>query len=51
MLFRSKKYKVTLLGKAGLLYSEGKKKMTMDSELLVDPSGVVIYTESINLLI
>ncbi len=42
------RFKVKLKGRAGGLYIEGKKKMKINSEMLVGPTDIVIYTDSIN---
>ena len=47
-IFKSKKYKVKLEGRAGATYIEGKKKMRIDSEMLTGPTDIVIYTNRIN---
>lgn len=40
-------FSVEVLGRTGLKYSEGKKTIRVDSEVLSGPSGMVIYTDSI----
>ena len=40
-------FSVKVLGRAGLLYTEGSKSLHADSEILTGPSGLVIYTYSI----
>ena len=40
-------FSVEVLGRAGLLYIEGTKKLEVDSEVLAGPSGIVIYQNSI----
>jgi hypothetical protein len=40
-------FSVEVLGRAGLLYTEGSKTLDIDSEILAGPSGLVIYTNSI----
>lgn len=40
-------FSVRILGRAGLMYREGKQQLFVDSELLASPSGMVIYTDSI----
>lgn len=39
---------VEVLGRTGILYMEGEKVVRIDSEVLAGPSGLVIYTDSIN---
>ena len=41
-------YSVEVLGRTGIIYSEGSKVMRIDSEVLAGPSGMVVYTDSIN---
>ena len=41
-------YSVEVLGRTGILYAEGKKRLLVDSEFLVGPSGLAIYSDSIN---
>lgn len=44
----SKKYSAKLMGRAGIVYTEGAKKMLLDSELLHGPQfDIVISLESI----
>ena len=38
---------VEVLGRTGILYTEGYKVMEIDSEILAGPSGLVIYRDSI----
>ena len=40
-------FSVEVLGRTGLLYTEGAKKLKADSEVLAGPSGLGIYTNSI----
>ncbi|MGB8933458.1 MAG: Imm74 family immunity protein [Anaeromyxobacteraceae bacterium] len=40
-------YSVRVLGRAGLEYREGKKRMQIDSEMLTGPAGLVVYAASI----
>lgn len=40
-------FSVEVLGRTGLLYSEGSRTMKIDSEILQGPSGLVVYTDSI----
>lgn len=40
-------FSVEVLGRTGVLYSEGEKTMRIDSEVLAGPAGLVIYTDSI----
>lgn len=40
-------YSVEILGRTGLLYTEGSKSIHIDSEVLAGPSGLVIYKGSI----
>ena len=47
MAFGSKKYKVVSKGRSGLLYKEGDKTITVDSELLSESLGIAIFTNSI----
>ena len=47
-MFFCKGYKVKLTGRAGLIYSEGKKRMRVDSELLgARNADMVIWSSSI----
>lgn len=39
---------VTLLGRTGLRYSEGRRSMFVDSEMLARPNGIVVYRKSIS---
>jgi hypothetical protein len=47
MAFGLKKYKVVAKGRSGLLYKEGGKTITVDSELLSESLGIAIFTNSI----
>ena len=47
MAFGSKKNKVISKGRSGLLYKEGDKTITVDSELLSESLGIAIFTDSI----
>jgi hypothetical protein len=40
-------FSVEVLGRAGLLYREGDRKTVLNSEILMGPSGMVIYSKSI----
>jgi hypothetical protein len=40
-------YSVEVLGRVGLKYTEGEKSLTVDSEVLMGPSGMVVYKSSI----
>jgi hypothetical protein len=40
-------FRVTLQGRAGMLYREGKKKMEIDCEMLVGEFDYVVYTDTI----
>lgn len=40
-------FSVEVLGRTGLLYSEGPRTMKIDSEVLQGPSGLIVYTDSI----
>jgi hypothetical protein len=40
-------FSVEVLGRTGVLYSQGEKTLKVDSEVLAGPSGLVIYTDSI----
>lgn len=40
-------FSVQVIGRAGLLYREGERQLHVGSELLVGPTGQVIYTKSI----
>jgi hypothetical protein len=42
-----KKYKVIMKGRSGLLYKEGDKAITVDSELLSESLGIAIFTDGI----
>ena len=47
MAFGLKKYKVVARGRSGLLYREGEKTITVDSEMLSESLGVAVFTDSI----
>jgi hypothetical protein len=47
MAFGLKKYKVVAKGRSGLLYKEGDKTITVDSELLSESLGIAIFTDGI----
>ena len=47
MVFGLKKYKVISKGRSGLLYKEGDKAITVDSELLSESLGIAVFTDSI----
>jgi hypothetical protein len=47
MAFGLKKYKVIFNGRSGLLYKEGEKTLTVDSEMLSESLGIAIFTDSI----
>lgn len=40
-------YSVKLLGRAGLIYTEGSKSVRIDSEILMGPDALVVYSKSI----
>jgi hypothetical protein len=40
-------FRVSLKGRAGMLYREGKKRMEIDSEMLFGEHDIVVYTDSI----
>lgn len=40
-------FSVQVLGRADLLYREGERQLVIESEMLATPSGLVIYTDSI----
>ena len=40
-------FSVEVLGRTGVCYAERGKTMTIDSEVLAGPSGLVLYTDSI----
>ena len=44
---RNSKIKVKIKGKTGILYYENEKKMSVDSELIFNPAGVTVYSETI----
>ncbi|MBD8065156.1 hypothetical protein IC608_06690 [Devosia sp. PTR5] len=44
----SEGYRVEVLGRTGVQYTEGQKSMQIDSEVLAGPSGLVIYTNTIS---
>lgn len=44
----SKGFSVEVLGRTGLEYKEGSKSIQIDSEVLAGPSGIVVYSKSIN---
>lgn len=46
-MFTKKTYKVALKGRTGVIYSEGKKRIFIESELLGTELGIVIYSGSI----
>lgn len=40
-------YMVEILGRTGVMYIEGQRRLFIDSEILLGPSGMAIYTNSI----
>jgi hypothetical protein len=40
-------FSIEVLGRTGILYREGKRKLVVDSEILTGPSGMGIYSLSI----
>ncbi|KPL89279.1 Imm74 family immunity protein [Ardenticatena maritima] len=44
----SEGFTVEVVGRSRILYTEPGKKLFIDAELLAGPSGLVIYTDSIN---
>ena len=40
-------FSVEVLGRTGLLYTEGARRLQIDSEMLTGPHGLGIYTDSI----
>ena len=40
-------FSVEVLGRTGLLYTEGARSLQIDSEILAGPHGLVLYTNSI----
>lgn len=40
-------YVVEVLGRTGIMYKEGQRRLFIDSEVLDGPSGMAIYTSSI----
>jgi hypothetical protein len=40
-------FSVEVLGRTGLLYTEGSKSLHIDSEVLVGPTDLLVYTNSI----
>lgn len=46
MFFSSKKYKVSLNGRSGVTYSEGKRKALIEAELLLGQMNLAIYFNS-----
>jgi len=47
MAFGLKKYKVIVRGRSGLVYKEGEKTITVDSEQLSSSLGTAVFTDSI----
>ena len=47
MFFNSKKYKVSLRGRSGVIYKEGKRTMHIEAEMMVGPTDLVIYSDSL----
>ena len=43
-----KGYSVEVLGRTGLRYTDGGRVLHIDSEVLAGPSGIIIYSQSIN---
>ena len=41
-------YRVSHQGRAGILYREGKKEMSIDSEMLFGDFDIVVYLDSIS---
>jgi hypothetical protein len=47
-----KKYRVKLMGRAGLIYEEDGRSMIIDSEMLAGPDfDIVIYLDSLDVMI
>jgi hypothetical protein len=42
-------FSVQVLGRTGLLYSEGIKSVHIDSEVLLGPSGLIVFKDSFRL--
>ena len=40
-------FAVAILGQTGLRYSEGERAVTIDSEVLMGPTGMIVYPGSI----
>lgn len=40
-------FSVQVLGRTGLLYTDGPREMRVDSELLMGPAGMGVYAESV----
>ena len=45
MFFGQKKYIVSLRGRSGVIYIEGKKTVLIEAEMLTGPTDLVIYLE------
>lgn len=43
MFFGSKKYKVSLIGRSGVIYSEGNRKAQIEAEMMTGSTDLVIY--------
>jgi hypothetical protein len=43
----SKGYSVEILGRTGLRYIEGGRALFVDSEILAEPGGILVYRDSI----
>jgi hypothetical protein len=41
-------FSVEVLGRTGLLYTEGSKTLHIDSEVMVDPVGIALFKKSIH---
>lgn len=48
VILSSSGFSVEVLGRTGIIYAEGHRSIKIDSEVLAGPSGMAIYTDSIN---
>lgn len=47
MIFSKNKYKVSLRGRSGVIYQEGKKSALIEAEMMTGPTDLVIYLDSL----
>ena len=47
MIFSKKKYKVSLRGRSGVVYQEGKRSALIEAEMMIGLTDLVIYSKSL----